>query len=239
MLQYLLRCRGKPLPGLAFLIGACLLAGLGSKADAASLSFSGSFKNDNDVELLNFVVGASSNLIIRSYGYAGGTNAAGTTFSAGGFDPIITLFDGSNSLIAQNDDDGTGTVGVDPITGKHYDSYIQASVGPGSYTVALTQYDNFAAGSALLDGFLASSPTFTSAFHCSNGMFCDYTGANRTGQWAFDILNINSGDLQLTPLSVVETPVPATLPLFASGLGIVSLAAGFRRRKVAKSLVSI
>jgi hypothetical protein len=69
----------------------------------------GSFTNDNDVQLFNFSVGMTSNVTLRTYSYAGGTNAAGTVISRGGFDPILALFSSAGALIGQNDDGAPGT----------------------------------------------------------------------------------------------------------------------------------
>jgi hypothetical protein len=61
-------------------------------AAAADFSFTGNFTQDDNVQLFNFVVGAPSSVTLRTWSYAGGTNAAGTTIARGGFDPILALF---------------------------------------------------------------------------------------------------------------------------------------------------
>jgi hypothetical protein len=80
---------------------------------------------------------------MQTWSYAGGTNAAGQTISAEGFDPIVTLFSASGTFFDSNDDDGSGHVGTDPKTGAAFDSWLQDSLGAGTYIVALTQVDNF------------------------------------------------------------------------------------------------
>ena len=63
-------------------------------ANATDFSFTGNFTNDNDVALFDFTVGASSpDVILRTWSYAGGTNAAGQVIAEGGFDPILAVFD--------------------------------------------------------------------------------------------------------------------------------------------------
>src|SRR5262245_35968039 len=94
--------------GVAVAFAAILACTNPAKAD--NFSFTGSFAVDNDVQLFNFSVMAPSNVTLRTWSYAGGTNAAGQLIAAGGFDPILALFDSSGALIDQNDDG----VGVAP-----------------------------------------------------------------------------------------------------------------------------
>jgi len=199
----------------------CVALALASlNANAASFSFTGTFSADNNVQLFNFSVGAISDVTLRSYSYAGGTQADGNIVSAGGFDPILALFDSTGALIDQNDDDATGTVAADPTTGNRWDTFLVSNLGIGDYTVAVMQYDNFA-GTSLSDAFARENePSFTSIFNCSNGSFCDASSSNRTNEWAFDVLNVDDAT------SVV--PVPAAVWLFGSGL--IGLAGVARRR---------
>ena len=51
--------------------------------------------------------------LLRTWGYAGGTNINGSLISPGGFDPILSVFDAtggllsSSALIDSNDDDSS------------------------------------------------------------------------------------------------------------------------------------
>jgi hypothetical protein len=180
--------------------------GLGSQtANADNFSFTGSFTNDSNVQLFNFTVGAPSTVTLLTYSYAGGTNSAGTVIPEGGFDPILALFNSSGTLIGQNDDGGSN-VPASSVTGAHFDTFLQSALGPGNYTVSVMEYNNFAIGPNLSNGFEQSNPTFTAIFGCSNGIFCDVTEHNRTSNWAFDILNVQSGS------EVSNVPLPASLP---------------------------
>jgi hypothetical protein len=207
-----------------------------SPVAADDFSFTGSFAADNDVQLFNFVVGAPSNVTLLTYSYAGGTNSAGALIPSGGFDPILALFDSSGLLINQNDDGGSANVPADPVTGAFFDTFLAAALAAGNYTVAVMQYNNFANGPTLADGFVrdgAGNAFFTGpAYGCSNGQFCDVTGANRTNAWAFDILGVESAS------EVSPVPVPAALPLFAGGLGGLGLMGWWRRRSGKKILVN-
>ncbi|HMU63911.1 MAG: PEP-CTERM sorting domain-containing protein [Nitrosomonas sp.] len=170
-----------------------------------SSSFTGSFNTDDDVEFFSFAVTEPSLVTLRTWSYAGGTNAEGNTISAGGFDPIITLFNGTGNLIDDNDD-GAG-VAADPVTGAEFDAVLSIFLDIGNYTASLTQYANFAIGPNLADGFTGSGVTG----------FIDADGNTRTSAWAFDIV-------------ISELPEPTSVALL--GLGLVSLA--FTRRSIKK-----
>jgi hypothetical protein len=166
--------------------------GITSSANAADFSFRGSFPADDTVQFFNFTVNTGSDITLRSLSYAGGTQADGTVISAGGFDPILSVFDSSTgSQIAQNDDGNSSNVGTDPVTGNTFDTFLQTFVNPGQYTVAVSQFDNFA-GTNLSGPFPnAGQKNFTAQYNCTAGQFCDVSGDSRTNFWAFDILNVN------------------------------------------------
>lgn len=190
----------------------------GGSSEAATVSHRGSFIQDDDVKFFTVGIGSPSKLTARTFQYAGGTQADGTVIPAGGFDSIVTLFNGAGAFLSKNDDgddDYPGLFPVDPVTGASYDSFLQAILTPGTYIVALTQYDNDHPGTTLLDAFDRQGlGNFTAAYGCSQARFCD-DAHNRTGDWALDITT--------TPV-----PLPAALPLMLGALG--ALGAAVRRR---------
>jgi hypothetical protein len=113
-----------------------------------------------------------------------------------------------------------------------YDACLTALLA-GDYTVALSQYDNFATGPNLSDGFsLEGAGNFTAGFSsCTQAFFCDFSDTpvytNRTNVWAYDVLNVPSRDEGPGP--GVDVPEPAALSIFSLGL----LALLLRRRKPA------
>jgi hypothetical protein len=204
------------------LIAAAVLAIVGlqaTRAEASNFSFTGTFLDDDDVQLFNFSVAAPSNVTLRTWSYAGGVNAAGNAIARNGFDPILAVFDASGVLLGQNDDGGLA-VSPDSVTGARFDTFLTVALGAGNYQVTVMQYNNFAVGPNLSNGFTHNGqPNFTAGFGCSQvGFFHDVTGAlpgcQRDGHWAFDILNV--ADARVVNPNAV--PEPATMLLVASGL---------------------
>ncbi len=209
------------------LAGATALATVlfAGSAMATDFSFSGFLDADDDVQFFNFQVGTTSNVTLLTYSYAGGTQADGNLIIEGGFDPILALFDSSGTLINSNDDGSASDVGTSAVTGSTFDTFLTATLGAGTYTVAVMQYDNFPSGSSLSDGFTYSGqPNFTAGYGCSNGQFCDVDGFNRSAFWAFDVLNVDDA-VVVDPSPV---PLPAGMPLLLGALGAMGIA---RRRK--------
>lgn len=214
----------------AALVAAFFCAIGSAGAVPVGFSFSGSFAGDDDVQLFTFTTDGSVPIAIRTFGFAGGIQADGTIVVPGGFDPIISLFTAAGDHIGVNDDgsaDPFSCLGnTDPATGFTSDSCLVTTLVAGDYIVALTQWNNFALGPTLTDGFLygdnlPADPFFTAQFFCSNGQFCHSFGANRTSDWALDILGVETA-------AVVSVPEPASLALLGGGL--LLLAATRRRR---------
>jgi len=94
----------------------------------------------------------------------------------GGFDPVLSLFDSANLFITDADD---GSSNVDIVTGEAFDTFFQPVLTAGTYTVVITQFDNFFSGGfgdPLSTGFdLTGDPFFTGVFGCTAGQFCDFS----------------------------------------------------------------
>lgn len=207
---------------------AIALAFAALPASAASFSFTGSFTADDDVELFTFELDSSATVTLTTLSYAGGLNSDGLLIVPGGFDTVLSLFDSTGALLVENDDGAAPDVGVDPVTGETYDAFIQALLGPGSYILALTQFDNHVIGGNLSNGFDRTGlPAFTSIYACSNGAFCDSTTANRTSSWAVEILEVDRASGSAT------VPEPASILML--GLGLVALAGGLKKRRAGKN----
>ena len=196
------------------IILAGVLACCAGVAQAASISFTGNLSDPNQVQLFNFSVSAPATVTLRTWSYAGGTNAQGTLIAAGGFDPLLALFSSSGTLINDNDD-GVG-VAIDPLTGGAFDSLISTTLLPGTYTASIMASPNFAVG-----------PNFSNGFE-NNGSFTDFTGASRDSRWALDLINVDSAE-QITSAA----PEPASWLLMLGGFG---LAGALLRRRAGQRL---
>jgi hypothetical protein len=205
-------------------------------AAAGNFSFTGTWTQDDQLEIFQFTA-PSAITLLRTWGYAGGTNINGQLISAGGFDPILSVFDAtggllSSSLLIDQNNDGAG-VATDGTTGSASDSLLLLNaLNPGGiYILILSQYDNFANGPTYGDGFGRSGQgNFTpGAFGCAGtDPFCDASTAQRNGQWAVDISGVQSASDISNP-GGSGIPEPGTILLLATGL--TSLALLGRRRK--------
>jgi hypothetical protein len=203
------------------LLTVCVFSLASVVAKADNFSFTGNFNTINDVQLFTFTVGANSNIVLRTWSYAGGVNAAGQSIAEGGFDPILALFQGTGpgAVFINQNDDGGANVPADAITGAHYDTYFTASnLAAGDYTVSVMDYANFANGPTLGSGFSGGALT--------GGTYRDATGHDRDSHWAFDILGVEAATNPTAPPSdTPAVPEPSSIALFGSGLvGIVNLA---------------
>ena len=146
----------------------------------------------------NFEVeGAAREVTLRTWSFAGGTNAEGQVIKNGGFDPVVSLFNSSTgALVSFNDDSGL----VYPLSSVAYDSLLATNLSAGNYTATVTQYSSFPAGSSLADGFTGTdSENFNS----------------RTSQWALDVSNVENATVGATYISeVLQFPNLIRLPCY-------------------------
>src|SRR5258708_6206432 len=208
--------------------GVLLAVGLlyGGQAFGTNISFVGAFSTDDQLQQFTFTLSSTATVTLRTWSYAGGTNANGAVIPRGGFDPWLSLYSPTGVLMqsVDNFNPPCGPVATDPNTGACFDSFISQALLAGTYTLVLSQSDNQPAGGMLSDGFTnTGNPTFTSSFGCSNGQFCESTTDNRTNQWAVDLDNVTSAT---GPSGV---PEPGTLVLLAGGFTAISVP---RRRRV-------
>jgi hypothetical protein len=211
-------------------LAVCLFTGV---ANAGNFSFSGVFSQDDQLQVFLFTAPSASTLV-RTWGYAGGTNANGQVIAAGGFDPILSVFDATGGLVAgslfiDSNNDGLG-VDTDPVTGNAFDSLLllPSLSGGGIYALVISQNDNVANGPTYADGFSRTGQgNFTATSNGCGGTapFCESPfSAYRTGQWAVDI----DGVRDAAELGAgTGTPEPASMLLLTSGIAGLAL---LRRR---------
>ena len=199
------------------LISAAVTLLITTQAQASALSVSGTFINDDQVQLISFRTGGTGVVRIETFGYAGGIDANGVAVAAGGFDPVFAVFGADGMLRGYGDD---GATRVDPVTGGAFDALLDILLTAGDYFVAISQFDNFAIGPTFGAGFLETgNASFTAAYGCSAGRFCDINSGSRDGH--FDI-----------SVSGETVPEPTTLALV--GLVLPGIWIG-RRRIVSRS----
>lgn len=201
-------------------LGIFIAAAMG--AQALTVTQTGTFTTDDQIFTYNFNLPTSTAISFFTTSYGGGSNVNGTTATAGGFVPVLTLFSGSGSVITSDGGTGTarGPLKADPITHLFDDAYIFTTLAAGNYTLTLSEFPNVALGN-LSDGFLfAGSPSITGdTCGVPGGKFlqADVTPCvQRTGNFA---LNVN-------------TPEPATLWLVVPALGAAIL---WRRRQAVRA----
>lgn len=217
-----------PLPSLCprrtSLAAACVLALLATPlAHAATASYAGSFTDDDELFSFPLILSVSQVLNAHTLSYGGGLNGQGAAVAAGGFAPVLALFDGSGLLLQSAAGsatvcDGSGG-GVDPASGFCWDAGFSAALVAGDYLLVLSQDGNVPLGPYLADGYsMSGSPDYTGLvwLGVSGQRFINPDGAQRDGHWALDV----SG------AAIAE---PATAGLLAAAL--VAWAATSRRRR--------
>jgi hypothetical protein len=167
----------------AMLLGIATSIGMvmnSTSAHGANLSFTGNLADPNARPLFTFTVDGISNVTLQSYSWGGGTNAAGTSISSGGFDLNMTLFDAAGNWYDERDDIGLGNL----------DFQFSRVFPAGMYQVAIAAFGNSSAGF----GTLATPFNGAGDFD------------NRTSAYAFDILNVNATSTSVPePSSLIGT----------------------------------
>jgi hypothetical protein len=193
-------------------------------AYASSVTYSGSLSSDDQVVDYTWTLAQNSQVLISTDSYGGGTSN-GMTQPAGGFVPVISLFNSMDTLIASDGADGTcqGSMKVDGVTGMCDDAYLNTYLAAGKYTVTVSEFFNVANGPTLADGFLMQGQgNFT-------GATCGTTG----GFYETDVSPCVQRDAKYS-VTLSTVPEPATLCLVAIPL----LAFGAARvRRLAKEKV--
>ena len=174
----------------------CLIALAAPQTFAANFTFAGSFTRDDQANLYQFSITAPATVSILT-----------TSYSAGGFSPVLSLFDSQNMNLLVGRDSG-----LDHANGE---ASLSLALTTGNYIFALTQYDNLAAGPRLSDGFLRTGdPTFTREFGTGAGPFLNIDGAQRTGNFALGISNVVSATAAPEPSNVALAMLGSVCILF-------------------------
>ncbi len=188
------------------------LASAFSSVEAAPVAvFTGNLTTDDDVFTATVQIDTAGTYRFQSWSYAGGTMADGTVIAAGGFDVILSVFDAAGQLLKQDDD---GVDRLDPANGLHFDAGFNLLLDPGSYTLAVTQYDNFAFGPNLSDGFMKQgegnfTPNLDPNRPCSASSFCDFSHSDARVRTSFFAVDVEH---------VAPVPLPPAVGLLTMGV---------------------
>jgi hypothetical protein len=208
----------------AFILPAVLCFTALHPAGAATTTLTGSLASDSSVFTYNFTSATTQTFNFFTTSYAGGVNANGTTTPRGGFDPVLTLFSSTGTVLGFGGGGGRaacgGAIAADAVTGLCNDANFSRTLGAGNYTLDLTEFPNVALGT-LADGFLLGiDPTAISDACGSSTSFLESDVAPcvaRTSSFALNVTN------------PTVTPEPSTLLLVLPGLASLAM---LRRRKL-------
>jgi hypothetical protein len=212
----------------------CVAAFASATLQAAAFSFQGTFGSDDQVQLFNFAISSNATVTLKSLGYGGGTNSVvAAVILAGGFDPVLTLFQADGTQVGSFDDD-PGCAHTNQNHGACLDSYFNDLLQAGSYQLALTESGNFSLGN-LSDGFLQQGQGNFTASNCSPSNpqgFCDTFGNHNNGNWALDIIAVDSAT-QVSPV-----PEPSSWSLAACALMLPGIIYWRRMPRLNRDLIS-
>lgn len=225
---------------------SCLLAA-GATSPAMAGTYIGTLASPDDTELITFNLNVEADVTLQTYGFGGGTTAAGDAIAAGGTDPLLAVFSGTGdgatlltdgfgnpyatSLALSNygnpDFMGCPPAGTVNIAGQDTCGDITMlipSLSAGTYTVVLSD-GNYIPNALQDNGTLGEGfADFTGGQFCNlliNGVDC----ANNSGAYALDIGLPSDGSGGST------APEPKAIELV--GVGLAALG-GIRVRRTMK-----
>lgn len=187
-----------------------------SLATPDSLSVQGTLASPTDVFELTFTVGGSGSqdITVQTWGFGGGTNAAGNLIAPGGFDPFIGLFVGtgpSASVFTNNDNPAATADNLSNFTtgfGLPGGAGISTFVGCGpAGTVPFTNGDS-----------VCGDVTMTLTLTAGNTYTLVLSDANYPKNAVFDNGTLGEGFADFVPLDSNGNPVFQTCDTNSKGV---------------------
>ncbi len=155
-------------------IAATTMSAIASKpAQAVDLSYSGNFTTPNNAPSFSFTADGTSTVTLQS-----------SSWSSGGFDIALSLFDGAGNWLDEREDIGVGNL----------DFNFSSILAAGNYQAVITAVGNSPLGS-FPGGNLSDGFTNTGRDFAQDGV---------TSAYAFEILNVNNVTLPPTSTAVPE-----------------------------------
>jgi hypothetical protein len=156
--------RGKTIVRYAALATVLFLQS-GASAQAVYFSATGTFAAANgQFEDFNFTLPGTLSTTLKTLAWSGGTNAAGQTVAAGGIDSILSLYNGSGTLLYSNDDanDGNASTRDSVLSPTGTGSSLIPPLGAGNYRLRMTNFQSsIGDGHWATDLTVPASSTFT------------------------------------------------------------------------------
>ena len=239
-------------------IGAALLlvmfaASPSARANVTSISDTGTFASPESAFEQTFTLSSASTVQVQTWGFGGGTNAAGNLISAGGFDSLVALFSGPATNATILTDGGgnpfadaqnllnpysgalsgcppAGVVTVGTVAGVCGDNTLKASLTAGTYTLLLTDanFIPLAVNPGSLSPFDLTDTTSGAYGNPPYGAYNDLSsGAFQTCASSSDC-NTDNGNFAVdivdqSGATLSPAPEPGTFLLYASGLVLTGL----------------
>ncbi len=79
------------------LVAILVLSFVPAALHADSISYAGTLSSSTDVVEETFTLSSAATIGLQTWGFGGGTNAAGDVISAGGTDPFLAIFSGAGA----------------------------------------------------------------------------------------------------------------------------------------------
>jgi hypothetical protein len=202
---------------LAWVVALVLLCAVISSAEP--IWFQGTFNQDDDLASIGITLASDGTLTVRTLSFAGGTASDGTVVPAGGFAPVLALFDSTGLEIGAPDYwatcDANHTT-ADPTSGFCYDAFLSFSLPAGGYLLAVSQADNVPSIGLWGAGYTRDGqPEFTGqTWGPGSGTFylqLPDSYEQRTGNWFVDI----NADVDF---QAGEVPEPNAMMLLIAGV---------------------